>query len=407
VLQPSTSYEQDGHRVTLYFAGLDSQTDDSLPEPERAFRIIFTAVFEIEGQDAVLEAEDRRAELVAFLIPIVNRAFRAVRNFGIAAHISEVRSPTSPSEVVSLLREWCAEFAGDDGRWAPLVEPLDGLARILARTGSPTLYPFRVSAWPDVDEAIQDNLAPGPEQEFLVNSIEYLRAKNYRTALIEATVCLEIVTSQFLTTYLSTERALSQNRIDKVLTKDVGLTSRIGLLIELVLTSAETGNLIESVLRAITWRNSIIHKTGHLPQNLRHEDIEAGIRSVLGLATLLALKRDQIASTPEARALGAQFADIWHISAPKVVNSRRHHWLVEVQFSLGEDFPRSERLAAMVEDVIRLLSARDARFVPEEHLFVRFSQLGSTIYAWSSGHLEQLATAVPALRFPLAPQPVE
>lgn len=409
MLDPTTTFEHAGTTVSLSFEGMEAQASEDLPEPERAFRFVNRAAFELERPDDLLDglvAADRRIELVAFLVPIINRAFRAARNFGTAAHIKELRAPNTEEDSVSLLRGWNLESTNAQDEWVRLLEPVNAFFGALAATGSPPLYPFRIAFWPDVNEAIQDNLIPGPEQEFLANSIEYLRSKNYRSALLEAVVCLEIVTSQFLTAYLR-EKGLSENRIERVFTKDIGLTSRIGLLLELILTPNEKRGVLDNVLVAVNWRNTIVHRTGNLPQGVPEVDVGDKTRSVLGLAILLAQKRDQILNTPEAKAKAAELGQRWNGLSPHLTRTERHHWLVEVQFRLLEEFPNEATLAAMMDDVIGTLRTGDVRFDPAHHLFVRFSQLSTTIYVWSEGQLRKLADPIAPLRPPVPPQPVQ
>ena len=238
----------------------------------------------------------------------------------------------------------------------------------------------------------------------------WLSVRNYRLALLEAIVCLEIVLSQFLENYLLINKGFSRNRVMKVLGKDVGLTPRVGLLLDLVLTQGELKSLgIGDVLKAINWRNTVVHKTGHLPPGLSDNEAQDCIFGVLHLADVLAGKRTQIVASPESKDVAQFIALAFKVPLPTISLIRHHRRVVQFQFFISDEFPSEEKMKEIAEAVARRIQERDRRFKPEEHLHIRFSDFPQkTIAVWSRGMLEVIAKPTsPRLRPPprLEPPP--
>lgn len=417
-LELNTVFEHPPFQVRLSLTGQEPLSSEELPEEGRHFRQATRIIFELSplqaGQHAPSEmkellAPDQRLRLVRLLVSVVNRVLLGIRNVGTVINIAEIRF--REDEVEPLLREWDAEVSLDDEEWQPLTEPKSTFWKRLMTASMPRhpMGELRSTRWPDIEEAIQDELEPNPEQEFLTNALEHVRQRNYRLALLEAIVCLEIVLSQFLENYLLINKGFSRNRVMKMLGKDVSLTPRVGLLLELVLTPGELKSLsIGDALKAISWRNTIVHKTGHLPLGLSDNEAEDCIFSVLHLADVLARKRTQIVASPESKEV-AQFAALaLKVPLPTISLIRHHRRVVHFQFFLSDEFPSEEKMKEIAEVLARRIQERDRRFKPEEHLYIRFSDFPQkTIAVWSRGMLEVISKPSPRLTPPprLKPPP--
>ena len=149
-----------------------------------------------------------------------------------------------------------------EGQWRAIAPKLEkgpfGLFGLSALEENIERGSLSVNRWQDIEQGLVEGLKPKPEQEFLTNSLQHLREENLRLALIEATVCLEIVLSQTIQLHLQVKRSFSKKRIEAVL-NNVGLTSRVGLLVESIFALNERSGLqLDKVLQAINWRNKII-----------------------------------------------------------------------------------------------------------------------------------------------------
>ena len=401
-----TQFSVNGKTVQVAFEGPPPEYHEQLPEDCRHFRLVQHLVLTIiEGPkddgsstlQALIEAENR-SQLVAFLVPIINRVLLALRNFGRVPKINQIHF--EPEEALRLLREWNVEISDNSQDWRGHLARLEGIVRgLFGPIRATGITEFRTIFWPDVEEAIQDSIPPGPEQEFITNSLEYLWNRNYRLALLEAIVSLEIILSQFLQFYLQNTLSFSKTKMEKVLPISLSLVSRVGLLLELILTPGERKSVqIQEVLTAINWRNSVVHKTGHLPPGLLDEHIDRHIRSVLSLALLLAGKRDQAAAKPELREFSKEISERWALPPPTITRLARHKWVVEFNLLLDREFPPPEKLREVAETISQGIQTRDHRFDPAEHLFVRFAQFQTTIAVWSAGEIRQIEKPLPLLR---------
>jgi hypothetical protein len=70
---------------------------------------------------------------------------------------------------------------------------------------------FQIANLSEVQEAIEDNLAAGPERVFLANALEYLRIGDLRVAVVESIICLEILLGQLLPELLAASSVASDS----------------------------------------------------------------------------------------------------------------------------------------------------------------------------------------------------
>lgn len=304
-LSVSTSFEFHNLNVSVHIP--PTTTLKTKPEDDKT-----DYFFRSEGIDLTLEelsgvayltdmikAKDREG-LVDLLSKIANRVLLAIRNFGAVPHIREFHPASTGHD--ALLMGWKVEFSEGEA-WHPLPstgEMLAGFAALVANA-----EPYRemnVRRWPDIAEAIADELEPAPEQEFYANCIEHLQERNFRLALVESVICLEIVLSQFLRNYLQLQKAIPKERVEKFLSPNFGLTARVAGLLGLTLDAETLGEIdIGSVLTAVSWRNKVTHETGHLPTGIDEKTLRKHIVAVLVLSWYLARRRDAIAAEPELR----------------------------------------------------------------------------------------------------------
>jgi len=266
-LEVETSFEHVGVKVNLRLIGENPLILPEGPDDSKVFCHLKGAEFELEDTEPqrsklskVVTTEPDYVSILKFLLPIVNRVLRSIRNWGVVAFVAELNPRDDDAK--KYIQRWDVQSSEDGENWQAVVKPETGLLNALLsgflndeRAGN-----LHVRNWSEIEDAIQDNLEPPPEQEFLTNSIEHLNLGNFRLALIEAIICLEIVLTQFLKVYLSINKKLSQNRIDDFLTPQFGIASRVSGLLNLVLDpddlkkiAAELGldyDFLEKILEA-------------------------------------------------------------------------------------------------------------------------------------------------------------
>jgi len=384
-------------RVTLSLPGSVPVSDDSFPEDSRHFRSVTDLQLQIEevkeGKFKLTELvgePTRHPELFRLLAQIVNRVLRSIRNFGVVAQVGEIHPQYKDAE--TYLEKWGVEFSEDGENWKliyPLPDTIGGFAALFTAQDYSKLGTLRAIRWPDTVEAIQDNLEPGPEQEFLTNAVEHLERRNYRLALVESIVCLEIVLNDYLKEYLATGKGIPSDRIKNFLTPDIGLTARVSVLLDLTLSREDLKSVeIDHVLQAIDWRNKIVHKTGRLPEGIAEETIRQKIVSVFELAMLLAFKRDQIKAEPEMRQLSEALSKKHAVPVPNIYRVGGHRVAMDMIFP-PVNLPGEEVLKALADDLSSRLLARDKRFKPNEDLSIRYMVFPRKTWArWQNGQLE-------------------
>jgi hypothetical protein len=393
-----TSFEEDDYLVKMVIEGDDPLELKASPSETKHFRKTTYLSFEItlaeissenlEKFKLFVKEESQRLKLFYLLVSVVNRTLRSIRNFGVVAYIQEIRP--KDSEIESYFRKWGVKFSEKNEEFQTIFPETMNLLQIYASSISDQkISELRISDWPDIEEAIQDKLEPAPEQEFLTNAIEFLRNRNFRMALLESVICLEIVLTQYLRAFLSVRKDIPDYRIKKFLTPQLGLTSRLSGLLDITLGRKDLNKInIQEILKAVEWRNHIIHKTGRLPKELKEDALRDGIWSILTLAELLARRRNQIQADPGLQKIAKEVSDDNKVPIPTIWARQRHHILVEIEFFFDE-IPESRVFEKASQDLAIKLKQRDTRFEADKHLFVRFLQFPKkTIARWQKGNLE-------------------
>src|SRR5262249_22809652 len=151
---------------------------------------------------------------------------------------------------------------------------------------------------PDIVEAVEENEPPSPAQEFVVNALEHVTLGNFRYAILEAVIALEIVLARYLRLALE-RRDLPKEAIDDFLSPQLALRDRVSVLLNLTLgRDALQDYDFGKILTVIRWRNHIVHRHGHLPVGLQAKDIFEGTRALLGLVLFIDSKYAELLAEP-------------------------------------------------------------------------------------------------------------
>ena len=350
-------------------------------------------------------------KLIELLCEIVNRFVLAVRDFGDVPHLREIRF-VPEGDHQATIQNWKVEFCEKDtSGWAPLVplpttgELPTGLASApathsqivtpSASAGVPQPSPHLVvQRWPEIEEAVKDNICPTPEQESTTNAIKHLDHGSFRLALVESITSLEIVLARFSSLYFKHNTNLSDRGTRDVLSPALGLTNQVTSL-HLVLSSQDLNQFeLYKIWESISWRNNVVHENGNIPST-DPATIRDRILSVVGLTFLLARHAHQLEVPPEVTQISQDFKAKFG-TYPQIWVLENHRVLTEFVFvALSGEFPQADVLESAVADLIDYLKQRDTRFDPESHLFVRFLRFpGEQVARWYKGKLEFLEGSI-------------
>lgn len=330
--------------------------------------------------------DSSHSKLVSLLTEIANRVLINIRNFGTVAHIQAIN--TSKNKPEYYLYRWDVKIAYRHVFKPILKKP--NLLEMLSCMEEPNIPEVNTSSWPSIEEAIQDNLSTPPEKEFMVNAIESLRNNNLRMALLEAVIGLEIVLSDYLYLFLNKKRGLPKSKIKQFITPQLGLTARLYGLLDLTLGKELLAEInIDIIHNAVQWRNSITHKTGKLPEQLKNADVKNGVIELLKLLIVLAGERDKIRSEPALKEIAQLVAEENKIPEPNI-RAINHHVSADIHF-IFSDIPNKNVLAKVSQNLAEHLRKRDARFDSSKHLFIRFLSFPSKAVAyWKKDSIEMV-----------------
>ena len=309
------------------------------------------------------------------------QVLRVIRNVGIAPELPE--SLPREDSLEEELRTWGPEVSEDGVTWTPVFppEPRRGFRSLLGGLLGPRKEGFAMNAelnvtrWDYVCEVLEDNIEIPPEDEFLTNTTGHLRGRNYRLAVVDAVIGLEMVLSRYLKAYLGVAKGLSKPRIKDFLRHDFGLTARLSGILDLTVHESYLKDInLDDVLKAVGWRNGIVHRTGQLPPEVPTEVVREVINAVLHLARMLAELHVDVLALPDRKKIGEAVRKSW---------SRRISWLriwikpwhrVEVEVECFGDTLSREEMRRIAEDLGTHLKARDPRFDPSVGLRVSYYQ---------------------------------
>ena len=305
------------------------------------------------------------------------KAIRVIRNVGFVPELPE--SLPRNESLEEILRSWQPEVSSDGTTWAKVLPPVSELKYSMlfgfaGRSGFASKAELKITYWSRIKEVLEDNLEIAPEDEFLTNTIGHLRACNFRLAIVDAVIGLEIVLTRYLRSYLATVKKMPDHRIKSFLRNDFGLTPRLAGILDLTIHESYLKDLkLDHVLQAVTWRNHIVHKTGRLPSHIPVEKVREHIDAVLGLAHTLAELYVNTSASPDRQSIGEKLKASWseRIGWPQLWIKPWHAVYAEIGCGIGNPLTREE-MKAIAEELGGYLKARDKRFDPTSDLQVTF-----------------------------------
>ncbi len=378
-----SQFKHDGFQVDVRPIGkegdkpLELKDVPNIPEEQRWFRSVVFLEFELEtdAEDSVIglyvrdrTAEEHKRALHALLLSIVNRVLRAYRNAGICPEIHEERFPAGGPD--KHLAFWQIELLQADGNWGRISEGLAlGWFGLLGPPADRMIPELKVNLQRTVNETIIDNPEPAPEQEFTINAMEFLRAMNFRMAVVEAVIALEIVLAQYLRLRLGGDKTISARAVADFLSPDLQLRDRLGVMLPLLLgpNGLKEVNL-SGIRKVVGWRNRVAHKTGRLPTGVTDEEFHQGVIDILRLIWVLAARRDELRASPELRRIAEEVSgEVGRSVAIQLLGTRSIFVTTNLKFGEEVDQGLLERVVAAAST---RLEKRDKHFQSASDLVV-------------------------------------
>lgn len=239
--------------------------------------------------------DNKNEKLFKEILTITNKIMYTIRNFGYVPKIHEFFYEYHEFEKVVFL--WKVHKSHDhEGTWIPVI-PVDfddevtkyyfslQNREIIQRTE------LGIERWNNIKDALQNYVPLPPEREFIINAADHIGSNNYRLAVVESVIGLEIVLNQFLHLYLRKYKGFSEKKIKKFLPNEFTLSMKLSGLLELTLSNRSLENIdIERVREVVKWRNDFMHSTGNLERGKNHDYILKSVSHVFQLSSLLRTK---------------------------------------------------------------------------------------------------------------------
>lgn len=309
-------------------------------------------------------------------IKVLNRVLRNMRVYGVAPHIYEQTTNIQEAEV--FLWHWNTQFRIGNAEWLPVfdkhkVDLLHLLVGIMdTRSGYGARMPEIDAVFKrDIIEAIEDDLEPPPEQEFWVNALEFLHEQNFRMAVVESVIGLEIVLTQYISLFLEKKKKLSKKKIKNFLW-EVGLRNRFDVLLRLLAEEKDLASVNpDMVLKTIGWRNDVAHE-GKLPDDISNSEVRQGIANVVETSRILRCKIYQIESEPMFQTIVDNVKEKHGLSSVWIYPVTLKKIYMNLTLFRALDEPSSkQRVEDIISFSIQLLSRKIPRFNPQQDLYAR------------------------------------
>lgn len=346
--------------------------------------------------------EDRdKTPLLSLLVSVINEFVRVARCFGRVPFLRELIVKDTKNVNVAF-RHWDAKAGETMGTATALYiqDELPSMIKGLFDYITPRFefqlqgkLTFSAMYWGDVVTGFEEAEENYPIwNNLLTNSEEHLVQGNYRLATLEAVVALEIIVSRFLTEYLLNIKKLSKEVVNSFLTKSVGLSDKVAVLLEMT-TNLNDFDRVDThkVDKAIKWRNDIMHRTGELREK-DPEVISDVLDHVKGLIIYLGTRLETVAIAPEIDKVIEKIRQQYSVPVPKVFRMNRIY-TVHFRYFQGDDYKYPD--TKQMEEIIRLLNtcikAFDTGFDFQQSLHCAFSDMTKMKrIQWEAGQYRQV-----------------
>lgn len=361
-------YRYKKHHCTVSFYGDAINEIDG--DPRMFSRSINKIIFLITDTDDYLKQKVEAKlwiEVEERLRRVANRFVKALRNHGKVIFLHELTVPSSQYEAEARIRNWGVK-AGDSVDDMTEILPKLGLFGALLSNSFPTQqFPsLNIYNWLDVLESLKSSDSPflPEENEFTVNALENLRLKNYRLAVMEMIIALEIVLDRYFQIYLRDYKGLSPERVKKFLSPQLGLTAKVSALLNITCEDYLIEDIdFDTTLKVIEWRNNIVHEIGNKLPADNPQRIEDALDKVKRLIHSIRFKIDHLRDCLEFKKIGSIISEKFQLPEPNIIRTMTYS--VTVRFVLFQDMHsmlNDDKVVELVNDLRGLLNQYDCRF---------------------------------------------
>jgi len=322
--------------------------------------------------------------LLNLIISILNKVLKSLRIFGWAWYIHEY-SPKYGVDLSQLIRLQ-VKVSEDGEKYNSLLKEFTKTTTFssfqkYAKYNVEEFSHLSFSKLSKIEEAIADkNIDILKEEEpieteFLVNSREYLENNNFRLAIIESVIALEIALTRYIRVYFEHIKKYSKKKIEKFLNANFGLSTRLYIIPTLTLSDNDYSRIeLNLVLKGVGLRNKIIHREEDCLSGVSEDEIDKYVTEIIKLSRLLSLKVIQIKAKPEMRNIADNIRNKFRVNCD-VKRLRNHRFNAEIYYTFSTDaafFKKMNKFTTIINTLSELLIKYDNSFIPNKHLIVYF-----------------------------------
>lgn len=404
-VNPQVNFGHNGLSCKMSFEGKDilQASKELLQFKIKYYREVENMVTEIKENDIEKKLEslikiDNRKELLNLLNHILNRCIKSIRYYGWACNLHEFESTDVIGDIDFQLLDLNVKISYDGKKWDNLISnyKFSEYWAYLQTSGLHKQYShLTYESWDIIKEAIQENTALLLEElpseiEFLVNAREYLNNNNFRLALIESVIGLELALTKYIQNYFIIEKKYTKSKISKFLNNNFDLSTRLSIIPILTLDKISLEKIeFDKINKGVNWRNKIIHAGKNILDTIPDMETQSVVEEIIELSRLLDLKVIQMKANPEMLEISNEMLSKYNTDV--LIRKERNHKFQVLFFGLYSTNGswNIEKIEEINKYLIMLLKSYDNKFIPEKHLAVKYiNMIDERIWAtWNEGSL--------------------
>ncbi len=206
------------------------------------------------GLEPLVQKTPPRRELGELLVEIGNRCIQALRNIGWISQLHEL-SPARYEELT--FRRLQLQSSTDGSNWENVADPNESMTELIAEFSELPL--LQVDDWPRIADALKETNPYYLPDQFMVNAKEHLLHRNYRLAILETVIGLEVQLAEVLDEHLFFQTFMPKKERADFLSPELPLRQRLRLLF-LILRDDDLKRFdMDKVIKVVEWRNGLVH----------------------------------------------------------------------------------------------------------------------------------------------------
>ena len=337
--------------------------------------------------------------LLEQIILILNKVLKCIRIYGWAHTVHEYSTKYYEEDVDFSLIELSVQVSGDGKNFYYLIDESEkwemfGFLKHDFGFFNEYSYIFPPNL-SKIEDAIADKnldiiMEEEPiETEFWVNSREHQLNKNYRLAIIESVIAVEIALTNYIRDYFKYTKKYNKKKIDKFLSANFDLSTRLYIIPALTLSVDDYSKInFDLVLKGVSIRNKLIHKGEDCLSGVSDNEINNYINELNKLSRLLSLKTVQMKTEPKMRDIAEKIRTKFRVGCV-ISRLRNHRFIVNIYFTFLTEgvFFEENKVIDIINTISELLAEYDNNIIPNEHLIVNFRDIPDMkLWAyWSQG----------------------